>query len=121
MRIRPHELFVRDGNDIVSSVDLTMTEAALGTRKQVPTLDGDTELEFKPATQAGETRVLRGRGMPVLQGFGRGDHRLLVNLNVPHNLTDEQRRLLEDFARSEHEANYKADGSFFEKLRAAFR
>jgi molecular chaperone DnaJ len=57
----------------------------------------------------------------VLQGFGRGDHRLLVNLNVPHNLTDEQRRLLEDFARSEHEANYKADGSFFEKLRAAFR
>jgi molecular chaperone DnaJ len=121
MRIRPHELFVRDGNDIVSSVDLTMTEAALGTRKQVPTLDGDMELEFKPGTQAGETRVLRGRGMPVLQGFGRGDHRLLVNLNVPHNLTDEQRRLLEDFARSEHAANYKADGSFFEKLRAAFR
>jgi molecular chaperone DnaJ len=121
VRIHPHELFVRDGNDIVSSVDLTMTEAALGTRKQVPTLDGETELEFKPGTQAGETRVLRGRGMPVLQGFGRGDHRLLVNLNVPHNLTDEQRRLLEDFARSEHEANYKADGSFFEKLRAAFR
>jgi molecular chaperone DnaJ len=98
-----------------------MTEAALGTRTQVPTLDGAIELEFKPGTQAGETRVLRGRGMPVLQGFGRGDHRLLVNLNVPHNLTDEQRRLLEDFARSEHEANYKADGSFFEKLRAAFR
>jgi len=121
VRISPHELFVRDGNDIVSSVDLTMTEAALGTRKQVPTLDGDMELEFRPGTQAGETRVLRGRGMPVLQGFGRGDHRLLVNLNVPHNLTDEQRRLLEDFARSEHEANYKADGSFFEKLRAAFR
>jgi molecular chaperone DnaJ len=121
VRIRPHELFVRDGNDIVSSVDLTMTEAALGTRKQVPTLDGDMELEFKPGTQAGETRVLGGRGMPVLQGFGRGDHRLLVNLNVPHNLTDEQRRLLEEFARSEHEANYKADGSFFEKLRAAFR
>jgi molecular chaperone DnaJ len=121
VRISPHDLFVRDGNDIVSSVDLTMTEAALGTRRQVPTLDGAMELEFKPGTQAGETRVLRGRGMPVLQGFGRGDHRLLVNLNVPHNLTDEQRRLLEDFARSEHEANYKADGSFFEKLRAAFR
>jgi molecular chaperone DnaJ len=121
VRVRPHDRFVRDGSDIVSSVDLTMTEAALGTRKQVPTLDGAVELEFKPGTQAGETRVLRGLGMPVLQGFGRGDHRLLVNLNLPRNLTDEQRRLLEEFARSEHEANYTADGSFFQKLRAAFR
>jgi molecular chaperone DnaJ len=59
--------------------------------------------------------------MPVLQGFGRGDHRLLVNVAVPRNLSDEQRRLLEEFARAEHEANYKAEEGFFEKLRAAFR
>jgi molecular chaperone DnaJ len=121
VRLRPHERFVRDGNDIVSTVDLTMIEAALGTQLNVPTLDGDIELEFKPGTQPGEIRVLRGRGMPVLQGFGRGDHRLLVNVAVPRNLTDEQRRLLEELRRSEHDDNYKADEGFFEKLRAAFR
>jgi molecular chaperone DnaJ len=121
VRIRPHDRFVRDGNDIVSTVDLTITQAALGDRLTVPTLGGEVELEFKPGTQAGEVRVLRGRGMPVLQGFGRGDHRLLVNLAVPRNLTDAQRRLLEEFARSEHDANYKPDEGFFERLRAAFR
>jgi molecular chaperone DnaJ len=121
VRIRPHEKFVRDGNDIVSTVDLTMSQAALGALVTVPTLDDEMGLEFKPGTQAGEVRVLRGRGMPVLQGFGRGDHRLLVNLTIPRNLTDEQRRLLEEFSRSEHETNYKSDEGFFEKLRAAFR
>ena len=121
VRLRPHAQFVRDGNDIVSSVDLTMSQAALGARVTVPTLDDAVELEFKPGTQAGEVRVLRGRGMPVLQGFGRGDHRLLVNLAIPRNLTEEQRGLLEEFSRSEHDANYKSDEGFFEKLRAAFR
>src|ERR671937_496835 len=121
VRIRPHARFVRDGNDIVSTVDLTMIQAALGARVSVPTLEGDVELEFKAGTQPGETRVLRGRGMPVLQGFGRGDHRLLVNVAVPRNLTDEQRRLLEEFRRAEHDANYKLEEGFFEKLRAAFR
>jgi molecular chaperone DnaJ len=121
VRIRPHERFVRDGNDIISTVDLTMIEAALGARLTVATLDGDVELEFKAGTQPREIRVLRGRGMPVLQGFGRGDQRLLVNVAVPRNLTEEQRALLEEFARSEHDANYKPDEGFFEKLRAAFR
>jgi len=121
VRVRPDPRFVRDGNDIISTVDLTMSEAALGTQATVPTLDGEVELDFKPGTQPGEIRVLRGKGMPVLQGFGRGDHRLLVNVAVPRNLSEEQRRLLEDFARAEHDANYKAEEGFFEKLRAAFR
>jgi molecular chaperone DnaJ len=121
VRVLPDVRFVRDGNDIISTVDLTMSQAALGTHSSIPTLDGDVDLEFKPGTQPGEIRVLRGKGMPVLQGFGRGDHRLLVNVAVPRNLSDEQRRLLEDFARAEHEANYKAEEGFFEKLRAAFR
>jgi molecular chaperone DnaJ len=121
VHVRPDSRFVRDGNDIVSTVDLTMTQAALGARVAVPALDGDVELEFKPGTQPGEIRVLRGHGMPVLQGFGRGDHRLLVNVAVPRNLTQEQRRLLEEFERGEHEENYREDEGFFDKLRAAFR
>jgi molecular chaperone DnaJ len=121
VRVKPDPRFVRDGDDIFSTADLTITEAALGTRVNVPTLDGDEELQFPEGTQAGEVRVLRGRGMPVLQGFGRGDHRVLVNVAVPRRLNDEQRRLLEEFARSTDDETYSADEGFFEKLKSAFR
>jgi molecular chaperone DnaJ len=57
----------------------------------------------------------------VLQGFGRGDHRVLVNVTVPRRLTDEQRRLLEEFESSTDEDTYRHDESFFEKLKSAFR
>src|SRR3989440_565686 len=100
VRIRRDPRFVREGNDIFTTVDLTMTDAALGTTVRVPTLDGEAELEFEPGTQAGEIRVLRGRGMPGLQGFGRGDQRVLVNVQVPRRLTEEQRTALEQFEQS---------------------
>ena len=121
VRVRPDPRFVREGNDIFSTVDLTMTQAALGTTVQVPTLEGDAELDFEPGTQPGEIRVLRGRGMPVLQGFGRGDHRVLVNVQVPHRLTEEQRKLLEQFERTAGDDTYRRDEGFFEKLKSAFR
>ena len=121
VHVRPDPRFVREGNDIFSTVDLTITQAALGTRVQIPTLDGDTELEFDAGTQPGEIRVLGGRGMPVLQGFGRGDYRVLVNVTVPRQLDEEQRRLLEEFEGRVTEATYRADEGFFEKLKSAFR
>ncbi|MBA3365794.1 MAG: molecular chaperone DnaJ [Actinobacteria bacterium] len=121
VHVRPHPRLARDGNDIVSTVDLTMTQAALGARVAVETLDGDHELEFGPGTQPGELRTLRGRGMPVLQGFGRGDHRVFVNVVVPRRLTEEQRRLLEDFERGIADDAYERDEGFFEKLKSAFR
>ena len=121
VRIRPDPRFVREGNDIFTTVDLTMTEAALATTVRVPTLDGETELEFDPGTQGGEIRVLRGRGMPVLQGFGRGDQRVLVNVQVPRRLTEQQRALLEEFERTAGEDTYHRDEGFFEKLKSAFR
>jgi molecular chaperone DnaJ len=121
VRVRPDPRFVREGNDIVSTVDLTITEAALGTTVTVPTLDGGIELEFEPGTQPGELRVLRGRGMPVLQGFGRGNQRVLVNVRVPRRLTDEQRALLEEFQRTAGDDAYRDDEGFFDKLKSAFR
>jgi molecular chaperone DnaJ len=121
VRVAPDPRFVRDGNDVISTVDLTITQAALGARVTIPTLDGDKELDFKAGTQPGEVHALGGRGMPVLQGFGRGDHRVLVNVVVPRHLSDEQRRLLEDFERGTTEENYRGEEGFFEKIRAAFR
>jgi molecular chaperone DnaJ len=121
VHVRRDPRFVREGNDIYSTVDLTITQAALGATVTVPTLEGELELEFEPGTQPGEIRTLRGRGMPVLQGFGRGDQRVLVNVQVPRHLTDEQRRLLEEFDAAATDKTYKTDEGFFEKLKSAFR
>jgi molecular chaperone DnaJ len=121
VRVRPDPRFARDGNDIFSTIELTMTEAALGARRPVPTLDGEVEIEFAPGTQPGHVVVLKRAGVPVLQGYGRGDHRVLVNVAVPRNLTEEQRALLASFAESEREDTYRADESFFDKLKSHFR
>jgi molecular chaperone DnaJ len=121
IRVRPDERFVREGNDMFSQVDLTMIQAAVGATVTVETLDGPVELEFEAGAQPGEVRVLSGQGMPVLQGSGRGDHRVLVNVTVPRRLTDEQRRLLEEFERLSDDETYRPDEGFFEKLKSAFR
>jgi molecular chaperone DnaJ len=121
VHVKPDTRFVREGNDVFSAVDLTMVQATLGATLPVETLDGPVELEFGPGTQPGETRVLRGKGMPVLQGFGRGDHRVLVNVTIPRQLTDEQRQLLEEFDGHTHAATYQHDEGFLSKLKSAFR
>jgi molecular chaperone DnaJ len=120
VRIRPDERFVREGNDVYTTVDLTFTQAALGATLAIPTLDGDEELELPPGTQPGEIVVLRGRGMPVLQRHGRGDQRILVNVLVPRRLTDEQRRLLQEFDEHADERTYGKSEGLFAKLKSAF-
>jgi molecular chaperone DnaJ len=120
VHVRDDERFVREGNDVFSQVDLTVVEASLGATVEVDTLDGSEELEFEPGTQPGEVRVIRGKGMPVLQGFGRGDHRVLVNVTVPRKVTAEQRRLLEQFDELSDDETYHHHQGFFEKLRNIF-
>jgi molecular chaperone DnaJ len=121
VHVRPDPRFVREGNDVFSTVDLTMVQAALGTKATVETLDGPVELDFEAGTQPGEIRLLRGKGMPVLQGFGRGDHRVLVNVAIPRHLSDEQRRLLDEFEGHSGDHTYRHDEGFFDKLKSAFR
>jgi len=120
VRVRPDPRFVREGNDIFSTLDLTMTQAALGATVTVATIDGNEELELEPGTQPGAVVVLSGKGMPVLQGRGRGDQRVLVNVVVPRHMSDEQRRLLEEFDTHADERTYKPDEGFFDKLKSAF-
>ena len=121
VHVRPDERFVREGNDVYNTVDLTITQAALGATVTVPTLQGDEQMTFEPGTQPGEIVVLRGRGLPVLQGFGRGNQRVLVNVTVPRRLTEEQRQLLEDFERLAGAEAYEPSEGFFDKLKSAFR
>jgi molecular chaperone DnaJ len=121
VHVRHDDRFVREGNDVYSTVDLTFTQAALGATVSVPTLGGDEELTFEPGTQPGDVRVLRGRGLPVLQGFGRGNQHVFVRVAVPRQLTEEQRRLLEEFDGLSTDATYEAGEGFFDKLKSAFR
>jgi molecular chaperone DnaJ len=124
VRVADDERFVRDGDDLVSVVDLPAPAAALGTRVAVPTLDGDEELRIPPGTQPGTVLTLRGRGMPSLRRGTRGDQRVMVNVVVPRKLSQDQRELLERFADTLGEENLRdpgEDGSLFSRVRRAFR
>jgi molecular chaperone DnaJ len=122
VHVRPHEALVRDGDDVLTPVRLTMAQAALGATLAVPTLDGATDVEFPPGTQPGDVHVLRGRGMPVLQGFRRGDQRVVVEVAVPRRLTDEQRRLLEQLETTlEDDAYRPPDEGLFDRIKSTFR
>ncbi|GAC1316344.1 MAG: molecular chaperone DnaJ [Thermoleophilaceae bacterium] len=125
VRIADDERFVREGNDLISVVDLPAPAAALGTSISVPTLDGDHEVEIPPGTQPGSVISLSGRGMPSLRGGRRGDQRIVVNVVIPRNLTAEQRRMLEDLSQTLTEENLhdhaSDDGSLFARVRRALR
>ena len=105
--------FRREGTDLVTAVDLTMTQAALGATVTVPTLDGDAELDFRAGTQPGEVRVLRGRGVPALRGGRRGNLRILVNVVVPRNLSGDQKKLVERLDQSLAERNFREESEGF--------
>ncbi|MET0937716.1 MAG: DnaJ C-terminal domain-containing protein, partial [Gaiellaceae bacterium] len=81
----------------------------------------EQELKLEPGTQPGDVRVLRGQGMPVLSGAGRGDQRVLVNVHVPRRLAPEQRELLEALAASENGAMYEDETGLLGRLKAHFR
>ena len=121
VRVARDPRFERDGDDILSQIDLTIVQAARGATLSVPTLEGELQLDFEAGTQPGEVRVLRGKGMPSLERSRRGDHRVLVNVAVPRHLTDEQRELLDRFETLSDEDTYRRDEGFFEKLRNAIR
>lgn len=113
--------FVRQGDDLVSRLDVSIVKAALGGAVTVATLDGDHELDLDPGTQPGTVKVLGGLGMPALRGPGRGDQHIVVNVRVPRRLDDESRRLLEELDARIDESSYDEDEGFFDRLKAAFR
>jgi molecular chaperone DnaJ len=121
VRVAADERFVRDGDDLVTVLDVPAPMAALGGPFSVPTLDGDEDVEVEPGTQPGETIVLRGHGMPALRGRGRGDLRAVVNVVIPRRLSKEQKRMLSELADTITEENLRSDESVFAKLRRSFR
>ena len=100
-------------------VELTITQAALGATLDVPTLDGTASLEFKPGTQPGEVRMLKGQGMPDVRSGRRGSLRVLVNVVVPRGLNGDQRKLVEQLDGALSATNYgePRDEGFLGRLR----
>jgi molecular chaperone DnaJ len=125
VRVRPDPRFVRDGDDLHTAVRLTMVDAALGATTKVPTPAGDVDLEVRAGTQPGEVRSLEGQGMPSLRGSRRGDLYVRLDVAVPTQLDDEQRRVLEDFGSNLGPDAYDApddeDEGFFRRLKSALR
>jgi molecular chaperone DnaJ len=114
------ERFVREGSDLVTAVNLSVSQAALGTTVSVPTLDGEEEIEVEPGTQPGTIVTLKARGMPTLGRARRGDQRVVLNVVVPLNLTDEQRELLDTLEGTLTEDNLHEHESVLKRLRRAF-
>lgn len=119
--VKPHDNFIRDGNDLLYHLPLTMVDAALGKKVAVPTLEGGEAVEIKPGTQSGEVKILRGKGMPHLKSRSRGDLKVVLDVMMPRNLTEEQRQLLKQFEEATNENNYAPEKGFFSKLKSAFK
>jgi len=120
IRVREDPRFLRDGDDLLTAVDVAAPLAALGTTVEVPTIDGPVDLEIPAGTQPHETLVVRGAGMPDLRGRRKGDLRVVVNVVIPRHLKREQRELLEQLAESMTEHNLRTDDGVFGKLKRAF-
>lgn len=121
VNIKHDERFARDGDDLVTYVQVTMHEAALGTVITVPTLEGEQEIELKPGTQPGQVEVLNRMGFPSLEGRGRGNQRVHIDVVIPHKLNEEQRELLKRFSQSVDSSTYKGAKSTYQRLKDAFK
>jgi molecular chaperone DnaJ len=118
--VRPHRFFERQGNDLVCQVPISFPQAALGAEVEVPTLDGTEKLVIPRGTQTGEVFKLKGRGMPDVNGRGRGDELVEVVVEIPKKLTPRQEELVRELAEIEHHEVSPKRRSFFEKLRDYF-
>jgi molecular chaperone DnaJ len=117
IHVTEHERFVRDGDDLVTILDLPAPLAALGTHVRVPLLEGEEDVEIPEGTQPGSTIVLRGKGMPPLRRGRSGDLRVVVNVVIPRKLSKRQRELLHELSETITPENLSSDESVFSKLR----
>lgn len=118
--IRPHPLFTREGSDVLCEIPISFTQAALGVTLQVPTIDGKIEYQVPEGTQTGTVFRMRGKGIQNVNGRGRGDQFVRVNIEVPKNLSQKQKDLLREFEESSN-ANHTARQSWWDKVKNAFK
>lgn len=118
--VRPHPLFERDGFNIWFDLPLTFAQVALGAEVSIPTLDGNVKFTIKEGTQPGDILTLKGKGFPYLNSRGCGDELVRVVVEVPKNLSAEQKQLLSAFEGATEDRNYQKRRSFRDKIKRAF-
>ena len=117
-----HPELIRDGKNLIYPLYLSITQAAIGTHVEVPTVAGKIKIKIEPGTQPGKVLRIRGKGLPDIHGYGKGDLLIYVNVWIPKNLDREERRILEKLDESEDfkPKPPKYDKSFFEKVKNFF-
>ena len=115
--VKPHDLFRRDGTSVFCEAPITFTQAVLGAELEIPTIDGKVKYTIPEGTQTGTVFRLRGKGIPVLNGRGRGDQYVTVTIETPRNLNKEQKDALRKFGETLGEGNYEQQKSFFKKFK----
>jgi len=119
--VEPHEFFSRQGNDIIVDLPISLSEATLGCKKEVPSFSkAQTRITIPEGTQSGKTFRIKGEGFANLQGYGNGDLLIRIVVETPTNLTTRQRELLEEFHKLETPANFPKKKGFFTRLKDFF-
>ena len=120
IKVDPHPLFERRGADLFCQVPVSFPQAALGAQLDVPTLEGKVTMKLPPGTQSGKIFRLRGKGLPTLGGYGKGDQLVSVMVEVPEALSHRQRELLEQLASEMGSETHPQQRSFLDKLKGLF-
>lgn len=117
-----HEELVRDGNDLIYSLFLSISEAAIGTQTEIPTVGNPVKIKIDSGTQPGKILRLRGKGLPEVNGYGRGDLLVHINVWIPKNLSKDEKKTLEKLDELENfrPKPTKQDKNFFERMRSIF-
>lgn len=121
VHVKPHEIFRRDGDDLICEVPISFVQAALGAEIEVPTLTGTTRIAIPPGTQSGTVFRVKGKGIKNVEGYGWGDLHVRVVVEVPTRLTPAQRAKLEEFAALCDESVNPIRQSFFAKAKNLFK
>src|SRR2546423_8704966 len=120
VHVHEHPIFIREDTEAICEVPISFTQAALGSTIDVPTLDGKVKMKIPSGTQSGKVFRLRGKGIPSLDGYQRGDQHVRVTVEVPEKLTRKQRELLEQFAAATGEEAHPQQKGFFAKVKELF-
>lgn len=113
--VRPHELFRREGTSVLCEAPITFAQAVLGAELEIPTIDGNVKYDLPEGTQSGATFRLKGKGIPSINGRGRGDQYVTVYIETPRNLNKEQKEALKKFAELMGDESYEEHKGFFGK------
>ena len=120
LNIKPHPIFTREGINVFCEVPISFVQAALGATIDAPTIDGRVDLKIPEGIQSGTVLKIRGKGIQVLRGEGRGDEFVKIKVLTPKNLSAYQRKLLQDFDKGGNENNNPEQKSFLDKLKGLF-